>query len=82
MDTNQLKNFLMAEHEIWKWNRCCGGSFSLLGQGPVSIVEFFVDPKNGTLETNKPPAMQVSQYCFSLQKKTSSDTIMLVRQPH
>ena len=54
----------------------------LLGQGPVSIVEFFVDPKNGTLETNKPPAMQVSQYCFSLQKKTSSDTIMLVRQPH
>ena len=41
----------------------------LLGQGPVSIEEFFVDPKNGTLETNKPPAMQVSQECFSLQKK-------------
>ena len=43
--------------------------FFLLGQGPVSIEEFFVDPKNGTLETNKPPAMQVSQECFSLQKK-------------
>lgn len=39
-------------------------------------------PKNGILETNKPPAMQVSQHCFSLQEKTSSDTIMLVRQPH
>ena len=24
-------------------------------------------PKNGTLETKKPPAMQVSQHCFSLQ---------------
>lgn len=39
----------------------------LLGQGPVSIVEFFADPKNGTLGTNKPPAMQVSQEYFSLQ---------------
>ena len=29
----------------------------MLGQGPVSIVEFFADPKNETLETNKPPAM-------------------------
>ena len=28
-----------------------------MGQGPVSIVEFFADPKNETLETNKPPAM-------------------------
>ena len=43
------------------------GIFSLLGQGPVSIVEFFADPKNGTLGTNKPPAMQVSQEYFSLQ---------------
>jgi len=25
----------------------------LLGQGPVFIVEFFVDPKNGTLKTKK-----------------------------
>ena len=41
--------------------------FVLLGQGPVFIVEFFVDPKNETLKTNKPPAMQVSQHCFSLQ---------------
>ena len=39
-------------------------------------------PKNGALKTNKPPAMQVSQHCFSLQQKTSSDTIMLVCQPH
>ena len=42
-------------------------AFCLLGQGPVSIVEFFADPKNGTLGTNKPPAMQVSQEYFSLQ---------------
>ena len=39
----------------------------LLGQSPVFIVKFFVVPKNGTLKTNKPPAMQVSQHCFSLQ---------------
>lgn len=47
----------------------CGYAF-LLGQGSVFIVEFFVDPKNGTLKTKKPPAidMQVSQHCFSLQK--------------
>ena len=29
----------------------------LLSQGSVSIEEFFVVPKNGTLETNKPSAM-------------------------
>lgn len=33
----------------------CGYAF-LLCQGPVFIVEFFVDPKNGTLKTKKPPA--------------------------
>ena len=29
--------------------------------------EVFRVPKNETLKTNKPPAMQVSQHCFSLQ---------------
>ncbi len=36
-----------------------GGQILLLGQGPVSIEEFFAVPKNGTLETKKPPAMRV-----------------------
>lgn len=64
------------------WDMAMAVSLDLLGQGPVSKVPFFADPKNGTLETNKSPAMQVSQECFSLQEKTSYDTIMLVRQPH
>ena len=42
----------------------------LLGQGPVFEVEFFVDPKNGTKKTNKPPAMPVcSQIALALSKK-------------
>jgi hypothetical protein len=36
----------------------CGYAF-LLCQGPVFIVEFFVDPKNGTLKTKKPPAIDL-----------------------
>ena len=42
----------------------------LLGQGPVFEEEFFVDPKNGTKKTNKPPAMQVcSQIALASSKK-------------
>ena len=37
----------------------------LLGQGPVSIEEFFADPKNGTLETKKPPAMRVVEVALA-----------------
>ena len=48
----------------------CYGDFSLL-----SPLEFFVDPKTELWKTNKPPAMQVSQHCFSLQKKTSGGII-------
>ena len=45
-------------------------SFLLLGQGPVFEEEFFVDPKNGTKKTNKPPAMQVcSQIALASSKK-------------
>ena len=44
--------------------------FLLLGQGPVFEEEFFVDPKNGTKKTNKPPAMQVcSQIALASSKK-------------
>ena len=39
--------------------------FFLLGQGPVSIEEFFADPKNGTLETKKPPAMRVVEVALA-----------------
>ena len=35
--------------------------------GPCFHCGVFRVPKNGTLKTNKPPAMQVSQHCFSLQ---------------
>ena len=45
-------------------------SLLLLGQGPVFEVPFFVDPKNGTKKTNKPPAMPVcSQIALALSKK-------------
>ncbi len=48
----------------------CPSIFSLLGQGPVFEVEFFVDPKNETKKTNKPPAMQVcSQIALASSKK-------------
>ena len=47
----------------------CIPPFSLLGQGPVFEEEFFVDPKNGTKKTNKPPAMQVcSQLALASRK--------------
>ena len=36
---------------------------------PCFHCEVFRVPKNGALKTNKPPAMQVSQHCFSLQQK-------------
>ena len=36
----------------------CGCAF-LLDQGPVFIVEFFVDPKTELWKTNKPPAVLV-----------------------
>lgn len=35
----------------------------------VSIEEFFVDPKNGTLETKKPPAMRVVEDALAYSKK-------------
>ena len=35
------------------------GAFLLLGQGPVFIAEFFVDPKNEALKTIIPLAMRV-----------------------
>ena len=35
--------------------------------GPCFHCGVFRVPKNGALKTNKPPAMQVSQHCFSLQ---------------
>jgi hypothetical protein len=43
--------------------------FLLLGQGPVSIEEFFVDPKNGTLETKKTPTMRVVEVALAYSKK-------------
>ena len=39
----------------------------LVRAGPCFHCGVFRVPKNGTLKTNKPPAMQVSQHCFSLQ---------------
>ena len=43
--------------------------FLLLGQGPVFEEKFFVDPKNKTKKTNKPPAMQVcSQLALASRK--------------
>ena len=51
-------------------NRKVFKGFLLLGQGPVFEEEFFVDPKNGTKKTNKPPAMQVcSQIALASSKK-------------
>ena len=46
-----------------------GAYFCLLGQGPVSIEEFFADPKNGTLETNKPPALRVVEIALAYSIK-------------
>ena len=67
MQEKHIKRNPQFPHEWGLGGWSVEDTFLLLGQGPVSIEEFFVDPKNGTLETNKPPAMQVSQDCFSLQ---------------
>ena len=42
------------------------GLFLLLGFSLFHIVEF-LNRETKLWETNKPPAMQVSQHCFSLQ---------------
>jgi hypothetical protein len=34
-----------------------------------SIEEFFADPKNGTLENKKPPALRVVEIALALCKK-------------
>lgn len=39
----------------------CGYAF-LLGQVPVFIVEFFVDPKNGTLKKTTFVLLQVASF--------------------
>ena len=61
---------MIKKHILWE-NYCISkGCVFLLGQGPVFEVEFFVDPKNGTKKTNKPPAMPVcSQIALALSKK-------------
>ena len=50
---------------------CCSYSnpFLVIRARPCFHCEVFRVPKNGALKTNKPPAMQVSQHCFSLQQK-------------
>ena len=51
--TNRRGVTASAVFLVWAW--------------PCFHCGVFRDPKNGTLKTNKPPAMQVSQHCFSLQ---------------
>ena len=41
----------------------------------LPLCSFSLIRKTKLWETNKPPAMQVSQHCFSLQKKTSGGII-------
>ena len=41
----------------------------------LPLWSFSLIRKTELWKTNKPPAMQVSQHCFSLQKKTSSGII-------
>jgi len=40
-----------------------------------SIKKFFADPKNGTLENNKPPAVRVVGIALALCEETSLDII-------
>ena len=49
--------------------------FFVVRARPCFTRRVFRNTKNSTRKTNKPPAMQVSQHCFSLQKKTSGGII-------
>ena len=60
----------------------CRNVFLLLGQGPVYKAEFFVKKKRSFNKQINHLLCGWSRDCFSLQYKTSSGTIMLVRQPH
>ena len=52
------------------------GGFLVVRAGPcLPLWSFSLIRKTELWKTNKPPAMQVSQHCFSLQKKTSGGII-------
>ena len=52
-----------------------GGFLFVRAKPCLPLWSFSLIRKTELWKTNKPPAMQVSQYCFSLQKKTSGGII-------
>ena len=53
-----------------------GSAFLIVRANPcLPLWSFSLIRKTELWKTNKPPAMQVSQHCFSLQKKTSGGII-------
>ena len=51
------------------------GLFIVRAKPCLPLWSFSLIRKTELWKTNKPPAMQVSQHCFSLQKKTSGGII-------
>lgn len=55
--------------------RDIGAAFIVRAKPCLPLWSFSLIRKTELWKTNKPPAMQVSQHCFSLQKKTSGGII-------
>ena len=62
----------------WRFKRVpvlVTGTFVVRAKPCLPLWSFSLIRKTALWKTNKPPAMQVSQHCFSLQKKTSGGII-------
>ena len=55
--------------------KAVGGDLFVRAKPCLPLWSFSLIRKTELWKTNKPPAMQVSQHCFSLQKKTSGGII-------
>lgn len=69
------KNIIVSDEAL----HCGGGRgvkpFFVRAKPCLPLWSFSLIRKTELWKTNKPPAMQVSQHCFSLQKKTSGGII-------
>ena len=87
MQMQQLKH-LRIKNRVWEINSMKSTKFTGLlmkkktvrylvvrAKPCLPLWSFSLIRKTELWKTNKPPAMQVSQHCFSLQKKTSGGII-------
>ena len=77
MQTEQARKFVWIIREKGCFHHWVKVAFLLFVRAKpcLPLWSFSLIRKTELWKTNKPPAMQVSQHCFSLQKKTSGGII-------